>query len=43
MKLTPKDVESLKDQSKWDNFTYNNEEDGLEGNGGMATDDGTNF
>jgi hypothetical protein len=39
MKLTPNDVASLKDTSKWENFTY--EEENL-GNG-QNFDDGSNF
>jgi hypothetical protein len=37
MKLTPQDVNSLKDQSKWADFTYTNDEDNLQ------VDDGNNF
>jgi len=38
MKLTPADVNSLKDTSKWADFTYTNEE-----KDNLAVDDGSNF
>ena len=38
MKLTPADVHSLKDQSKWADFTYTNEDPD-----NLKVDDGTNF
>jgi len=37
MKLTPQDVQSLKDNSKWENFTYQDE--GIE----KDVDNGQNF
>lgn len=40
MKLTPQDVQSLKDNSKWADFTYT--DDNL-GEGGLNVDDGTGF
>ena len=38
MKLTPQDVQSLKDNSKWADFTYEDDSIGLE-----KVDDGTGF
>jgi hypothetical protein len=38
MKLTPNDVASLKDTSKWENFTF--EEEGM---GAQQVDDGSGF
>lgn len=35
MKLTPQDVQSLKDTSKWAGFTYENEDGELIGQGTM--------
>ena len=43
MKLTPADVQSLKDPNKFANFTYSNEDELLDGISDEATAGGTNY